>query len=77
MGSDPRCGPTHHSSSHSVVASHVQKIEEECGQPDGIVVKFVCSTLATWGSEVQILGMDLAPFVKPHCESIPHTVEED
>ena len=24
MGLDPGCGPTHHSSSHAVVASHIQ-----------------------------------------------------
>ena len=29
------------------------------GWPGGIVVKFLCSTLAVWGSQVWILGTDL------------------
>ena len=29
MGLDPGHGPTHHSSSHAVAASYVQKIEED------------------------------------------------
>ena len=29
------------------------------GWPSGVVVKFACSTLAAWGSWVQIPGMDL------------------
>ena len=28
-------------------------------QPSGAVVKFTCSTLAAWGSQVQIPGADL------------------
>ena len=31
----------------------------QLGQPGGIVIKFVCSTLGTLGSQVQIQGMDL------------------
>ena len=34
-------------------------------QPGGVVVKFMCSTSAAQGSQVQIPGTDLAPLVKP------------
>ena len=47
------------------------------GQPGGVVVKFVCSALVAQGSQVQILGTDLALLVKPCCSSIPHKIEED
>ena len=50
----------------------------ECrGWPSGIVVKFECSTSVAWGSQVQILGTDLALLVKPCCGGIPHKIEED
>ena len=41
------------------------------GQLSGVVVKFTCSALAAWGSPVWILGVDLAPLIKPCCGSIP------
>ena len=31
------------------------------GRPGGIAVKFTCSALAAWCSQVWILGADLAP----------------
>ena len=31
---------------------------------------------AAWGSQVQILGADLAPLIKPRRGGIPHKVEE-
>ena len=48
------------------------------GWPGGVVVKFVCSTLAGWGSLVRIWGTDLCTAYKamlwqgPTCK-----VEED
>ena len=36
-----------------------------------LVVKFTHSALAAWGSQVQIPGVDLAPFVKPCCGGVP------
>ena len=47
------------------------------GWPSGVMVKFVCSALVAWGSQVQILSSDLASLVKPRCGSIPHKIEED
>ena len=47
------------------------------GPSSGIIVKFVQSALAVQRLQVQILGADLAPLVKPHCSSIPHKIEED
>ena len=48
------------------------------GWPSGMVVKFVCSALAVRGLLVQILGMDLAPLVKPCWGRHPkYKVEED
>ena len=48
------------------------------GWPDGIVVKFIHSTLAAQGSLVWILGVDLAPLIKPCCGGVPHIkIEED
>ena len=49
----------------------------EWGLPGGMVVKFTCSALVAWGSQVCIQGVDLALLVKPHCGSIPHKIEED
>ena len=42
-----------------------QKLQHCRGWPGGIVAKFVCSASVAWGSQVQILGMDLAPLIKP------------
>ena len=47
------------------------------GWPGGIVVKFACSALVAQGSQVQILGMDLALLIKPCCDGVPHKIEED
>ena len=47
------------------------------GRPGGIVVTFMHSALAARGSQVRILGMDLALLVKPCGGSIPHKTEED
>ena len=48
------------------------------GQPDGIVVEFMCSALVAWGSQVLIPGADLAPLIKPCCGGIPgKKMEED
>ena len=47
------------------------------GQPSGIVVKFMHSTLAAWCSHFQIPGVDLTPLIKPCCGGIPHEIEED
>ena len=47
------------------------------GQPGGAVVKFACSASAAWGSQVQILKVDLALLVKPCYGGIPHKIEED
>ena len=55
---------------------HSQKILMRC-QPGGLVVKFVHSASAAWGSQVLILGPDLALLIRPHCGSIPHKIEKD
>ena len=47
------------------------------GQPGGIVVKFAHSASVAQGSQVQIMGMYLAPLIKPQCGRIPHKIEED
>ena len=41
------------------------------------MVKFMYSALMALGSQVQIPGTDLALFVRTHCGSIPHKIEED
>ena len=41
------------------------------GKPGSAVVKFMCSTLAAWGLQVWILGMDQALLIKPRCDSVP------
>ena len=43
----------------------------------GIEVKFASSALAAQGSQVRILGSDLAPLIRPCCGSVPHKTEED
>ena len=45
--------------------------------PGGVVVKLACSASLARGLQVQILGMDPVPFVKPCCGGIPHKVEEN
>ena len=47
------------------------------GQPDGVVFKFTSCVSSAQGSQVGILGVDLAPLIKPHCRGIPHKMEED
>ena len=49
----------------------------EGGRPRGVVVKFTCQASVGRGSQVPILGADLAPLIKPCCGGIPHKVEED
>ena len=34
------------------------------------------SALAAWGLQVQILGVDLALLIKPHCGGVPHEIED-
>ena len=46
------------------------------GQPGGVVVTFSCSASVAQGSQVWILGMDLAPLVKSHCGDIPRKIED-
>ena len=46
-------------------------------QPSGIMVKFAHSTSASWGSQVQIPGTDLALLITTSCGGIPHKIEED
>lgn len=41
------------------------------------MVTFVCCVSTAGGSQVRILGADLAPLVKPRCGGIPHKREED
>ena len=41
------------------------------------MVKFAHSILAAQGLWVWILGMDLAPLVKPHCSCVPDEMEDD
>ena len=53
------------------------KSESPRGQPSDVVVEFTCWTSAAQGSQVQIPGTDLAPFVKPWCSGIPQKIEED
>ena len=46
--------------------------------PGGAAVKFTRSTSVTWGSQVQILGVDMALLGKPCCGRRPtYKVEED
>ena len=47
------------------------------GWPGGVVVKFARSALAAWGSQIHILGPDLAPLFRPCSGSIPHKIEVD
>ena len=42
-----------------------------------MVVEFLCSTLAAWGSQAQIRGADLELLVRPHSGGVPHKIEED
>ena len=46
------------------------------GWPSGVVVRFVCSASAAWGSQVWILGVDLAVLLEPCRGSIPNKTEE-
>ena len=41
------------------------------------MVAFTCSASAVQGLQVQILGADIVPLVKPHCGGVPHKMEED
>ena len=50
---------------------------ESWGWPGGVVVKFMCSTLATWGMHSWISGGDLVPLVKPRHSGIPYKIQED
>ena len=42
----------------------------------GVVVKFTCSTLVAWGSQVRIPDAVLHTFIKPCCGGVPHTKEQ-
>ena len=46
-------------------------------RPGGGVVKFARSALVAWGSQVRILGVDLALLIKPCCGGVPLKIEED
>ena len=46
------------------------------GQAGGVVVMFVRPTWVACGSQVGVLGPDLALLIKPHCGSIPYKIEE-
>ena len=52
-------------------------IVDDGGQPSGVAVKFTLFASSAWGSQIQILGMDLALLIKSRCVSIPHQIEED
>ena len=41
------------------------------------MVRFVHSALVAQGSQVQILGVDLALLVRPCCGGVPREIEED
>ena len=41
------------------------------------MVKFTCSALETWDSQVWIPDTDLSPLVMPCCGGMPHKTEED
>ena len=43
------------------------------GWPDGIVVKFVHSTLVAQCSQIGILDVDLVSLGRPRCGGVPHT----
>ena len=53
------------------------KLDHTGGWPGVVVVRFVHSTSAAWGLQVQIPGMDLALLVKPRCGGVPYKIEED
>ena len=53
------------------------KMIETRGLPSDAVVNFACSALEVRGSQGHILGVDLAPLVKPRCGRVPHEIEED
>ena len=47
------------------------------GWPSGVAVEFSCFASVAQGSQVRILGVDLALLVKPCCGGVPHKTEED
>ena len=48
------------------------------GQPGGAVVTCARSdSKAAWGSPVRILGVDMAPLVKPRCGRRPRSKVEE
>ena len=47
------------------------------GWPSGAVVKCGHSALVAWGWPVRILGVDMAPLVKPCCGRRPTYKEEE
>ena len=53
------------------------KYKKILGWSGGIVVKVMHFASVAQGLQVQILGVDLAPFIKPSCGGIPHKIEED
>ena len=60
-----------------LVLSLVYIKKEKRGRPGGIVVKFERCALPPWGSQFRIPGVDLAQLIRPHCDGIPHKIEED
>ena len=58
--------------------NYIIKIDVCRGQPSGLVIKFVCSTLAAQGSCIQTLGMDLGTTHQAMLWQPPtHKIEED
>ena len=53
------------------------KKRKHWGQPSGVAVKFVCSVSVVAGSQVQILGADLAQLIRSCCGGVSHKLEED
>ena len=48
--------------------------KEPLGPAGGIVVEFACSASVAPGLWVQVLGVDLALLIKPHCGGSPHKI---
>ena len=68
-----------HSSLRKSLASMVKPYKGLLGgQPSGAAVKFARSAFVARGSPVQILGVDMAPLIKPLCGRRPtYKIEED
>ena len=53
------------------IISYPKKINGGCWS-GGVMVKFVLSAWVAWGSQVWIVGADLALLVRPRCGGVPH-----